>query len=70
MQQHKFDVGQSVRASGSTIPSFYGRSMVAIPAGEYAVVRQMPAIQAGPQYRVRSNADGHERVVLENDLSA
>jgi hypothetical protein len=36
--------------------------------GQYTVVRLLPGEGAIPQYRVKNKADGHERVVCENEL--
>jgi hypothetical protein len=36
--------------------------------GQYTVVRLLPIDGAIPQYRVKNKADGHERVVCENEL--
>lgn len=68
MQRHKFSIGQSVRSAGTTVPSVHQRSLVAIPAGSYKIVRHMPAVEGQLQYHVRSTQDGHERVVVEGDL--
>ena len=68
MQEHKFAAGESVRSPGTTSPSLYGRNVVLVPAGSYDIVRQLPPLEGRPQYRVRSAIDGHERVVVEDDL--
>jgi hypothetical protein len=36
----------------------------------FTVVRQMPAERGGPQYRLRSNATGQERVAEEAHLKS
>ena len=36
--------------------------------GQYTVVRLLPIEGAIPQYRLKNKADGHERVVCENEL--
>lgn len=36
--------------------------------GQFQVVRQMPDGGNGLQYRIRSDRDGHERVVVEDAL--
>ena len=68
MQEHKFIAGQSVRSLGTTSTSLYGRNIVLMPAGIYDIVRTMPMLAGKLQYRVRSSSDGHERVVVEDDL--
>jgi hypothetical protein len=68
MREHKFTLGQSVRSLGVSLPSLYGPPAVLMPAGSYHIVRQLPPLQGRPQYRIRSAGDGHERVVVEDDL--
>jgi hypothetical protein len=36
--------------------------------GQYTVVRLLPMEGAIPQYRLKNETDGHERVVCENEL--
>ena len=62
MNAHKFTVGQTVRYSPGH-KSFSG------PGGSYKIVRLLPAEANDYQYRVKSSADGHERVVKESQLS-
>jgi hypothetical protein len=38
------------------------------PGGTFTIVRAMPTEQGVKQYRVRSNVDGHERIVSEAEL--
>ena len=59
---HKFIVGQTVRFSPGA-PGLAGLR------GTYKVVRLLPAEANDHQYRVKSNEDGHERVVRESQLS-
>src|SRR6266849_5578041 len=61
MAVHKFKAGQQVivaphRPSGVT-------------GGTFKIVRLLPEERGVWQYRVKSVADGHERVVLESDLT-
>lgn len=51
---HKFEVGVHVAYHGGV--------------GMYQVTRQLPDGGQGLQYRVRSDRDGQERVVLESAL--
>ncbi|MGO8914431.1 MAG: hypothetical protein ACLQJR_00820 [Stellaceae bacterium] len=60
MTPRKFKAGQTV----SLMPN---RSY-ATPAGRFEIVRLMPDEHGHYQYRIRSMADGHERVVLESEL--
>ena len=62
MTRHKFAVGQIVNLR----PSPGDR---AIPPGRYKVQRQLPSETWDLQYRVKHAVDGHERVVLESQLS-
>jgi hypothetical protein len=57
---HKFKIGQTV----DLIPSV-GRSAA---SGHYEIVSLRPPDGSGPQYRIKSKNESHERVVSENDL--
>lgn len=61
-KSHKFAVGETVQYSPG-LKSFSGSG------GRYKVVRLLPAEANDHQYRVKSSADGHERVVRESQLS-
>lgn len=63
MVSHKFAVGDRVRFIGSR---FDGD----VPGGVYAIVRRLPVEGNVCQYRVRHVADGHERVMRENQIVA
>jgi hypothetical protein len=39
------------------------------PAGVFEIVRELPLEGSEPRYRVKSIADGHERVAAEHELS-
>ena len=57
--QHKFAVGQTVRFLpdlGQGTPS----------SGSFKIVRLLPEAASALQYRVKSQLDGHERVVRED----
>ena len=60
MALHKFRTGQQVFVA----PSRYG----GIRRETFKVVRLLPEEGGVFQYRVKSTADGHERVVLETEL--
>jgi hypothetical protein len=62
MALHKFKPGQTVSILG-------GRRQGAPPSGRFEVVRLLPETAGTNQYRVRSKADGHERVVTESELA-
>ena len=57
---HKFQVGQSV----ALIP----RSIRQAAPGAYEIVRLMPDNAEEPHYRIKSDAERHERVVPESEL--
>jgi hypothetical protein len=57
---HKFQVGQSV----DLIPSIVRRAA----KGTYEIIRLIPDNDDDPQYRVKSPAEPHERVVPESQL--
>jgi hypothetical protein len=53
---HKFDVGSHVSYKGGPA------------SGLYSVSRRLPDSGQGLQYRIRSDRDGQERVVIESAL--
>jgi hypothetical protein len=61
MSAHKFTVGQTVRFSPD-------RQQETSARGRFKVVSLMPEAQSVLQYRVKSQSDGHERVVREDQL--
>ena len=62
MNHHKFRVGQLV--------DFLQKGMgQAQPGGAFHIERLLPAEGVEPQYRIKSVADGRERVVRETELS-
>ena len=61
MPYHRFKVGQTVVAPSG------GRDLL-IPRGPLVVVRLLPLADGEPQYRVRSELDGLDRVVLERQI--
>ena len=61
MASHKFAVGQTLRFS----PSLGEDSR---RKGHYKVVRQLPEAGNAFQYRTKSETDGHERVVREDQI--
>jgi hypothetical protein len=61
MASHKFAVGQTLRFS----PSLGEDSR---RKGRYKVVRQLPEAGNAFQYRIKSETDGHERVVREDQI--
>jgi hypothetical protein len=70
MATHKFAVGQAVYFSPDRPRPLFGQT----PAQEHAkglfkIVRLLPEAGDTPQYRVKSETDGHERVVREDQLA-
>ncbi|MBW8270671.1 hypothetical protein [Caldovatus aquaticus] len=61
MPRHSFAVGQSVEF----VPS---KGDGNVPRGTYTVVRLLPNDGPDREYRVKSAADGHERVLRESQL--
>jgi len=57
----KFAVGQTVRFSPD-------RHQMQAAQGRFKVVRLLPEAASVLQYRVKSQSDGHERVVREDQL--
>jgi hypothetical protein len=58
---HKFKPGQTVLIAE--------RRYEHTPSGTFTVVRAMPTEHGVRNYRVRSNVDGHERIVTEAELN-
>jgi hypothetical protein len=65
MAGHKFAVGQTVRFS----PDRFDRHQLGPAQGRFKVVRLLPETASVLQYRVKSQVDGHERVVREDQLA-
>lgn len=63
MAGHTFKVGQTV----ILMPA---RQDGDVPSGTYVVQRLLPIEGAQIPYRVRNAHDGHERVVMQDRLSA
>jgi hypothetical protein len=61
MSEHKFVVGQRVQFS----PDWF---IDPATEGQYTVIRLFPKEGHLPQYRIKSEQDGHERMVLEDRL--
>ena len=61
MSTHKFAVGQALYFS----PGIGGESK---SKGRYKVVRQLPETGNMLQYRIKSEMDGQERVVREDQI--
>ena len=61
MSVHKFTIGQTVQFSPDRYQERSGR-------GRFKVVRLLPEAANVLQYRVKSQTDGHERVVREDQL--
>jgi len=58
---YKFKIGQNVVLA----PSHYGSDR----QKTFQVVRLMPSERGVNQYRLKSVADGHERMAMENELA-
>jgi hypothetical protein len=61
MPSHKYAAGRKVQF----VPSDLRLSL----PGQFEIVRTMPIEHGVLQYRVKSLKDGHQRVVMESDLS-
>jgi hypothetical protein len=65
MATHKFAVGQIVRFS----PDRADRDQINQGQRQFKIVRLLPETASVFQYRVKSQLDGHERVVREDQLA-
>ena len=63
MATHRFAVGQSVRLSDR-------RGLSTRAAEIYRITRMLPERDNSPQYRIRSDAESHERVAKEEILES
>ncbi|PKU24747.1 hypothetical protein CWS72_10100 [Telmatospirillum siberiense] len=63
MLVHRYKVGQVLHYSPGIFEAVAWQ-------GLYRVVRLLPAEGGDNQYRLKNEADGHERVVRESQLSA
>ena len=61
MPYHRFKLGQTVETHDGAAPA-------AIPRGPHTVVQLLPSAAGELQYRIRSAADGVERVVVESQV--
>ena len=62
MSAHRFRVGQTV-----VVP--WSGPQVGLPLGPYVIVRLLPLEHGEPHYRVKSSVDGHERALLESQIT-
>lgn len=62
MPSHKFAAGRKVQ--------FVKTDLRLSPLGQFEIIRALPIEHGILQYRVKSLKDGHQRVVIESDLSS
>lgn len=58
---HRYAVGQNVRLKGNFTHQPASASL-------YRITSTLPPAEASPQYRIRNDVDGHERVAPEESL--
>ena len=61
MASHKYVVGRMVE--------FVSSELRLSPLGQFEIVWALPIEHGIAQYRIKSLKDGHQRVVMESDLS-
>lgn len=61
MSAYKYSTGQKVRFAPSRFEDGGAR-------GVYTIVRPLPEVGNVPQYRIKANTDGRERVVREDQI--
>ncbi|HEY0524426.1 MAG TPA: hypothetical protein VGD08_13620 [Stellaceae bacterium] len=61
MAAYRFKAGQSV--------TMLSRMGTGLPTGKFKIVRLLPTEGGNNQYRIKSVVDGHERVVLESEIT-
>lgn len=69
MADHKFKSGQTVTVTESDRHGLKRPGYGLAPHGKFQIVRTLPAEQGHNQYRIKSNLDGHERVVKEHEIT-
>lgn len=69
MADHKFKAGQSVTVMETNQNGLQRTGYGLAPRGKFQIVRPLPAEQGQNQYRIKSNLDGHERVVKEHEIA-
>ena len=62
MTTHKFSTGQKVEFRPGSMDGN-------VPLGAYTIVKPLPVEANTFRYRVKNVRDGHERVVVESQLS-
>jgi hypothetical protein len=60
IMEHKFKVGDTVFVPPNVLRL--------VPTGGFEILRLLPPVDAGPQYRIKSKLEPCERVVPESDL--
>jgi hypothetical protein len=68
MGVHKFKIGEFVTYNPRR-PSGLGVPRSDHPAGVYQIAQLMPPVGDEPQYRIKSEAEGHLRSATESELS-
>lgn len=63
MASHRFALGQSVKLRSWT-------GYLLTDAERYRITGLLPASDSSPQYRIRSDAERHDRVATEDNLEA
>ena len=61
MTTHKFAVGEAVSFSPDRSQDYTGGDL-------FVIVRPLPEAKDTPQYRIKNQIDGHERVVRQDQL--
>jgi hypothetical protein len=61
MSDHKFKIGQFLN---------YRPRLKSVGAGVYQIAQLMPPVGDEPQYRIKSEKEGHLRSAMESELSA
>ncbi|MCG8543602.1 MAG: hypothetical protein MJE12_05265 [Alphaproteobacteria bacterium] len=64
MDDHRYRVGETVRFVKVSLGSIGG-----LPAGDFRIVGLLPIYHGQNQYRIQSESDGHQRVVVESEIA-
>ena len=67
-QTHKFTIGQKVSLFARPL-RYAPRASARLPlAADFRIARLLPETGGDPQYRIKDEANGQERVVIESEI--
>jgi hypothetical protein len=70
MSNHKFKIGQFVNYRPPRLGLGFASHTTTTGAGVYQIAQLMPSAGDEPQYRIKSETEGHLRSAMESELTA